>query len=777
MADLTYKVEVDTGTGVNSLQRLQQQVKTTTGAFGEFQKVLGALAIGTFVSNAYKMANSLTDMSTATGIAIQNLMGFSQAVAANGGSVDGAIDSLGRFNQFINTAAEGNKNAQSSLLQLGISLQDLATLSEQDLLRRTIEGLSNVNDNARRSALGMEIFGKSFRSVDFQGVNNGLDGFVSRAGPSADAIKAAGDAQQNFSNALTTFQVKILEALKPISELAVRISDSTSAVSRFFDIAVNAGKWALLAASLVPIVRGVMAIVGAFRLAASAATALGTGLAGLFRGLASPLTRSNLLKNLEELPGVGSKARSVMNALGLSFDFVKNNAGKLALGIGGAIGAVTEFFGLGEKTNPGIKAAEDAIAAQTRAIQENAAARERLREVTSAIDVETVALTKQVSAYQANIDQLNKKYQLETSMLSLSEKQRLLQEELQSAETAYLQAIAPLLEEYAKKKDSSNQVDIEMLPRIQEALQKVTDAYQQQIGAIEGNTAARAAANQAREFELFQLRSAQNFYDDLKRVQDEIARGPMTEIQKKYYDIMDAADASALAAIRAEEARRGAPLSTTEIDRYYETARAGAGKLYEANVKLIEQQRSFSYGWDKAFKEYADNAGNAARRAESLFKKFTQGMEDAIVNFAKTGKFEWKSFVASLAEELLRSQIQQLMAQIFNFGSSSGSSSLFGSIGDWFAGFFANGGRIESGKWGVVGEAGPELIKGPADIMPLDQVSTTGTTSDIMPSITQVTYNINAVDAPSFQALIARDPAFIHAIAMQGARSIPSTRR
>jgi hypothetical protein len=35
-----------------------------------------------------------------------------------------------------------------------------------------------------------------------------------------------------------------------------------------------------------------------------------------------------------------------------------------------------------------------------------------------------------------------------------------------------------------------------------------------------------------------------------------------------------------------------------------------------------------------------------------------------------------------------------------------------------------------------------------------------------------VTYNISAVDAPSFQALIARDPSFIHAVAMQGAKGL-----
>ena len=39
-----------------------------------------------------------------------------------------------------------------------------------------------------------------------------------------------------------------------------------------------------------------------------------------------------------------------------------------------------------------------------------------------------------------------------------------------------------------------------------------------------------------------------------------------------------------------------------------------------------------------------------------------------------------------------------------------------------------------------------------------------------------VTYNINAVDAASFKALVAADPGFIHSVAMAGAGSIPRRR-
>jgi phage-related minor tail protein len=140
-----------------------------------------------------------------------------------------------------------------------------------------------------------------------------------------------------------------------------------------------------------------------------------------------------------------------------------------------------------------------------------------------------------------------------------------------------------------------------------------------------------------------------------------------------------------------------------------------------------------------------------------------QGMEDLIVNFTKTGKFEWKNFVSSLVEELLRSQIKQLMASVFSFQGTGGGSA--GSLlGNLFAGMFANGGTIPGGQFGIVGERGPEFVSGPATITPMGGGGGS------------VTYNINAVDAMSFKSMIARDPSFIHAIAMQGAAGIPSRR-
>lgn len=96
-------------------------------------------------------------------------------------------------------------------------------------------------------------------------------------------------------------------------------------------------------------------------------------------------------------------------------------------------------------------------------------------------------------------------------------------------------------------------------------------------------------------------------------------------------------------------------------------------------------------------------------------------------------------------------------------GIGNSISGAFSGFKDLFAGFFANGGLIPSGQFGVVGERGPEFVSGPATVTP-------------MGSAQNVNYYINAVDAPSFRSLIARDSGFIHAVVQKGARGIVGVR-
>lgn len=225
---------------------------------------------------------------------------------------------------------------------------------------------------------------------------------------------------------------------------------------------------------------------------------------------------------------------------------------------------------------------------------------------------------------------------------------------------------------------------------------------------------------------------------------------------------------------RIKEQAKG--VDDSQVDALIEKVKNQTAVIIEEKQKQAEAerelQRSFKFGMESAMEDYVESVTNGAEQARRIFENSTRRMEDAIVKFAKTGKFEFRDLINDMLEALLRSRIQELFARIFSGGSArSQGPGLFDILGSLatgikniFGGFFANGGMLGAGKFGIAGERGPELVSGPAQITPL----TAGA---------EITYNINAVDARSFQELVASDPQFLFAVTETGRQSLPETRR
>ena len=79
------------------------------------------------------------------------------------------------------------------------------------------------------------------------------------------------------------------------------------------------------------------------------------------------------------------------------------------------------------------------------------------------------------------------------------------------------------------------------------------------------------------------------------------------------------------------------------------------------------------------------------------------------------------------------------------------------------------GGPVMANKPHLVGEAGPEIMipSGTGTVIPNDKLGG---------GVTNVNYTIQAVDAPSFQALVASDPEFLFSVTEAGRRRIPGVR-
>jgi lambda family phage tail tape measure protein len=258
-----------------------------------------------------------------------------------------------------------------------------------------------------------------------------------------------------------------------------------------------------------------------------------------------------------------------------------------------------------------------------------------------------------------------------------------------------------------------------------------------------------------------QIRSINDQKVDLKFQTGEIGKSVLTQQLDK---IKEDARKAGLAAGRAFAESFGQDEITPERARELADGLALIKKGYDdiaaAQIANLEQSRTWSAGWTEAYNKYYDDAFNSATAASTIFNTATKGMEDALVNFAMTGKLSFSDMANSIIADIVRILARKAILSAMGLG------------GDMFGGFFkAGGGTVTAGTPYVVGDAGPEMFvpTSAGTIIPNNKLSGGG-------GDTMVTYNINAVDASSFRSMVARDPQFIYNITEVGRRSTPSRR-
>lgn len=221
--------------------------------------------------------------------------------------------------------------------------------------------------------------------------------------------------------------------------------------------------------------------------------------------------------------------------------------------------------------------------------------------------------------------------------------------------------------------------------------------------------------------------------------------------------------------------------------------KAATDQIRQNYADVEKTQGDWTKGATSAWANYLDSASNIAGQTKTLFGNAFSSMEDAVVNFAMTGKLSFADFTKSILADMARIATRQASSALLsslvgaatsyftgggggnglaagsagatssNLGASSAgySSSYFPQAlgGAWSSGvqMFANGGAftnnivstptafgIAGGRTGVMGEAGPEAI------MPLTRTSSgrlgvlaagggSGTTISINAPVTVVT--------------------------------------
>lgn len=97
-----------------------------------------------------------------------------------------------------------------------------------------------------------------------------------------------------------------------------------------------------------------------------------------------------------------------------------------------------------------------------------------------------------------------------------------------------------------------------------------------------------------------------------------------------------------------------------DIEREFLQKRVAAQR--EGWSQIDQAQADWSNGARGAFQDYMDSARDVAGQTRNLFSSAFGNMEDAVVNFVKTGKLSFKDFADQVVADLIRIQVRQAAA-------------------------------------------------------------------------------------------------------------------
>ena len=778
MADLKYKVGIETRQAQQALGGLQSQI-LNVGA---------ALATAFTVTELVQVAARFESLRTSLGIVFRDV---DEGAKAFNQIKDFAAQSVFSVEQLTETVIKlkaAGLDPTVQQLQLFADVSSVAADSVgalqaiTDLYARTTAGGLGLEDLNRLQDRGIPVFKL----------------LAENAGLARDEISKVGQSAEGAQAILAILQDALAEQFSGASAaraetLSQAISNLQDALDNMFDTIGQSGFNEALAEAI----NGITAFIQRNEeLIKTIGEGLGNAisftaenakyLAALFTGLFAAAVAGRVLAIAASVVELSKALKGAAVAGTILQGVTGVGLVKVGIGLAASAAAIATIEGLTSDAGDNIKnltneldKLDDGPIAPTDITPPDlTAAKKTIEDLKNGQAALTATATQYFDKFEDGVGAFKKRIDQQTDLLQLTEEQAEVQRQVNQFEEKYLNTIAPLQQKIIDLRAKDTEASNAQADQIQKQIGLITELYNESVAGVREQLENQVAVSKQmeRQVELQDALNArrENFMDFqeqmhqlVKETRHELEDLSMSPLERDLANINRRLDRDLAASIRNIKGQLDEGLiSTEEFEAERQKLKKQAEDTQETLFGLTREinsvQRSFAYGWKEAFQSYEDDATNAAKAAERIFAKTTKGMEDSIVNFAKTGKFEFKGFVASILEDLLRAQIQQSIAQIFK--TPIGGGTVGGGLGNIFGGFFATGGFLPAGKIGVVGESGAELISGPANVTPLGG------------GVGNVTYNINAVDALSFRQLVARDPGFIHAVAQKGGSAVPSGR-
>lgn len=589
-----------------NMRSLESQAGSVSSAMAKMGISLSAALSVSWIKSVVDSLDHLNDLSQKTGIAADTLGGLGFAATQSGGDLEGVTAAAGKLNKSLAEAAAGNKEMVAAFGAMGISATDASgkTKTVDVAMAEIADKFSTYKNGPEKVALAMKLFGKA-----------GADQ-ISMLNEGGDKLRENVDYYKRFSG--VTVQ---------LTQDADLFNDTLGKVNL-----ISGSLGTTIAAALMPSMQAVADEFLSMKEQGSSFSVVAEAIKTVFESLA--ITAANVSFVFK---GVGREigaivAQGVALANGDLNGFTAISEAVKADGVR----ARAELDSLERLILGTIRYSPDdqsSAEANRLGIKKQPAKKDAPRLPPPAGNVSDSEIKKFTSALQGleqQLGSLNHQTEAEKVIYQLTSGSL---KDLTDAHKAEILSVAG---------------EIDIRKQLEDQLKREQDELLRVATVRDNGLAIQASAIVAGR-------------NQLDQYQFETSLIGKTAQQQAILNAERQIDLQMRAQLKAAADNAGDNNQQFEKDQKNIEAAAQALRdgLIPAMRERMELETSWSTGSKAAIDDYLNNINNAATQSKNLLTNAFKGMEDALVNFVKTGKLDFASLADSIVSDLIRIQIQK----------------------------------------------------------------------------------------------------------------------